>query len=83
MSSDSASQFTQYINSNYTESAIAALVLYDYLITFGQEVYTVWQRRFSIVSFLIATSRWALLIQAITTLIPGKPDKYAWPEVQD
>lgn len=51
---------------------VVAFILYDHLITFGQEVRAVWQRKFSAVSLLIVSTRWALVIHAIIVLLPNE-----------
>lgn len=51
---------------------VTALVFYDHLITLDQEIRTVWQQKFSIVSLLIVSTRWTLLLQAAVDLIPGE-----------
>ncbi|GJE85089.1 hypothetical protein PsYK624_011660 [Phanerochaete sordida] len=56
--------------------AMSALVFFDYLITFRQEVCTVWQRRPSVVSLLIVSTRWCLLFEATTSLYPYGPLLY-------
>ncbi|EKM57585.1 uncharacterized protein PHACADRAFT_90889, partial [Phanerochaete carnosa HHB-10118-sp] len=42
---------------------------YDHVITFDQEVRTVWQQKFSIVSLLIVSTRWMLLLQVASPVI--------------
>ena len=43
---------------------------YDYVITFNQEIRTVRQRKPSLVSLLLITTRWTLLLEAVSQLIP-------------
>lgn len=50
---------------------VTALVFYDHLTTLDQEVRTVWQQKFSVVSLLIVSTRWILLLQAASDLIPN------------
>ena len=45
---------------------IAALICYEYLITLDDEIRTVWRRKFSAVSLLIVSTRWSLLLYAVT-----------------
>ncbi|EKM57575.1 uncharacterized protein PHACADRAFT_192722 [Phanerochaete carnosa HHB-10118-sp] len=79
MSSDFASEVSQIINSNSATLATAALIFYDHLITLDQEVRTVWQQSFSIVSLLIVFTRWTLLMQAVFAFIPQGLVRYVSP----
>ena len=46
-----------------------ALTIYEYAITLPQEVNTVWQRKWTIASVLLISTRWILLAMAITRLL--------------
>ncbi|EKM48691.1 uncharacterized protein PHACADRAFT_202510 [Phanerochaete carnosa HHB-10118-sp] len=76
MSSDFASDVSQTIASNIATFTTSALVFYDYLITLDQEVRTVWQQKFSIVSLLIVSTRWTLILQAASSLLPNGQIRY-------
>ncbi|EKM57582.1 uncharacterized protein PHACADRAFT_91090 [Phanerochaete carnosa HHB-10118-sp] len=51
----------------------AALVLYDHLITLDQEIRTVWQQKFSVVSLLIVSTRWTLLFTTASDFLLYEP----------
>lgn len=60
----------------YLKSDIAylsALVVYEYAITLRQEIETVWRRRFSLLSLLLITSRWSLLLYVALGAAPAYP----------
>jgi hypothetical protein len=44
--------------------------VYEYAITFAQEVAVVWQRKFSFVSLLLISTRWTLLLEALFLMLP-------------
>jgi hypothetical protein len=48
----------------------AAIIVYEYAITFAQEVAVVWQRKFSFVSLLLIYTRWTLLLEALFLMLP-------------
>lgn len=70
-SDDLANAVSEITRANAIAFATSALVFYDFLITFGQEIRTVWQRRFSVVSLLIVSTRWVLLFEAATVILPN------------
>ena len=47
-----------------------ALVFYEYVITFEQELAVVWRRKFTLVSLLLIVVRWTLLVEAIILALP-------------
>jgi hypothetical protein len=49
------------------------LVLYEYAITFDQEVSTIWKRRFTATSILLLSTRWVLVLSVILQLMPAVP----------
>jgi hypothetical protein len=51
----------------------AVLVLYEYVITFEQEVSTIWKRRFTATSILLLSTRWVLVLSQIVPFIPSTP----------
>lgn len=46
-----------------------ALALYEYVVTFSQEVTTVWQRRKTATSILLVATRWTMVLNAVVILI--------------
>ncbi|KIP03869.1 hypothetical protein PHLGIDRAFT_121223 [Phlebiopsis gigantea 11061_1 CR5-6] len=50
--------------------AIPALVVYEYVITFEQELAVVWRRKFTLVSLLLIVIRWTLLVEAVFLVLP-------------
>ncbi|KIP03866.1 hypothetical protein PHLGIDRAFT_129899 [Phlebiopsis gigantea 11061_1 CR5-6] len=58
------------MNSDWLFVAIPALVFYEYLITFGQELMVVWRRKFTWASVLLVAIRWTILLEAIFLVLP-------------
>ena len=50
-----------------------ALIYYEYIITFYQEVATVWRRRLTLTSLLLLSTRYVLLLSTVWILIPATP----------
>lgn len=51
--------------------AAAALSIYEYSITFSQEVQTVWKRRATALSLALLVTRWILLAGAVGYILFG------------
>ncbi|GJE85324.1 hypothetical protein PsYK624_014030 [Phanerochaete sordida] len=68
---------SQFYTSNLVQTAASALVCYEYLITITDEINVVWLRKFSPVSVLLVSTRWAILIETILELLPAAPDLQA------
>ncbi|GJE91620.1 hypothetical protein PsYK624_077700 [Phanerochaete sordida] len=51
-------------------AAVAALIFYEYAITFGRELAAVWQRKITPATLLFLTIRWTLLFEAIALVLP-------------
>ena len=49
------------------------MIVYEYIITFDQEVATVWQRKFTLTSILLLSTRYALVLLEILALLPASP----------
>jgi hypothetical protein len=49
----------------------AVLVVYEYVITFDQEVSTIWKRRFIATSILLLSTRWVLVLYQIVPFMPS------------
>ena len=45
--------------------SLSALVAYEYLITFGQEVSTIWKRPWTAASALLLLIRWTMVLRQI------------------
>ncbi|EKM57671.1 uncharacterized protein PHACADRAFT_206550 [Phanerochaete carnosa HHB-10118-sp] len=71
------SVISQFVTSEYVQTGAAALVCYEYMITITDEISSVWLQKFSPVSLLLVSTRWAILIETILQLIPATADKYA------
>jgi hypothetical protein len=53
---------------------IAALTLYECIITTGDEVrIIVWQKKISVPSLFLLSIRWNMILNTIIYLIPGTP----------
>lgn len=51
-----------------------ALVVYEYIITFSDEIQTVWKRRLTATSFLLLTIRWVMVANvAVASFVPSTP----------
>ncbi len=48
----------------------SALVVYEHIITFQQEVQAVWKRKWSAVTWLFALNRYLLLLVSIGNCLP-------------
>ena len=53
------------------ETRFSALPVYEYLITFGQEYNTVWNRKMSASSILLLSIRWEMLAFAVAEIVPS------------
>ncbi|GJE88910.1 hypothetical protein PsYK624_049980 [Phanerochaete sordida] len=71
-----ADAYYQMLVQEYIGVALTCLVVYEYIITFGQEVETVWRRKMNVTSLLIVTTRWVLVLIQITLWLASwpKPD---------
>ena len=52
---------------------VAAMVMYEYLITFEDEVTTVWKRKFNLTSTFLLSVRWTMVVATILWLLPTSP----------
>lgn len=48
-----------------------AVLVYEYIITFDDEVSTIWRRRWTAPSILLLTTRWNMMIQAVINFAPS------------
>lgn len=55
--------------SSAVQNAAAALVIYESLITFDDEVSLVWQKRWTVTSALLLASRWSLFVLTVAGLL--------------
>ncbi|GJE90609.1 hypothetical protein PsYK624_067530 [Phanerochaete sordida] len=62
-------------------AAVSALTLYEYAITFDQEVQAVWRRRWTISSLLLLSIRAVMVISAIFQLVSLLPRKAVRPSL--
>jgi hypothetical protein len=64
---------------NYTvlitnvDKRIAALTLYECIITTGDEVRIFWRKKISVPSLFFLSVRWTMILNTIIYLIPGTP----------
>ena len=56
-----------------SEHGYTALVAYEYLITFHEEVATVWKRKLTATSLLLLSTRYVLILTQILTFVPASP----------
>ncbi|KZT02215.1 uncharacterized protein LAESUDRAFT_431580 [Laetiporus sulphureus 93-53] len=54
-----------YIN-NYCYLAAAALIFYEYIVTFSQEVHVIWGARLTTVTVIFAINRYMLMVEGIS-----------------
>lgn len=52
---------------------LEALALYEYLITFADEIETVWKRPWTATSMLLLSTRWVMLLTLVYTVVPSTP----------
>ena len=50
-----------YISQLIARAYIAGLLLYEYVITFDQEIAVVWKRKFNLASLLLLAARWTMM----------------------
>lgn len=50
--------------------SVACVVLYEFIITFDQEVAVVWRRKFTATSLLLLGIRWLMILSPISEIIP-------------
>ncbi|GJE96352.1 hypothetical protein PsYK624_125470 [Phanerochaete sordida] len=55
----------------YIACSLFALMVYEYITTFDQEVAVVWGRKFSATSVLLLGSRWLMVVFAYLVFYPG------------
>ena len=53
----------------------AGLVIYEYVISFDQEIMHVWTRKLTATSFLLLSTRWVMVLIQILDLVPSGPSK--------
>lgn len=58
---------------SYADVAMTAIVAFEYLITFDQEVECVWKRKFSATSVLLLTTRWVMIVNQSIVWMPATP----------
>ncbi|GJE98350.1 hypothetical protein PsYK624_145780 [Phanerochaete sordida] len=68
-------EYEEYVTGNYIACSLLALVAYEYVVTFDQEVACVWQRKFSAASLLLLSTRWVMLLYQIAAIIPRSQSK--------
>ncbi|KZT02208.1 uncharacterized protein LAESUDRAFT_730378 [Laetiporus sulphureus 93-53] len=71
-----ASMWTQDVDklqdqysSNYGSLAAAALIFYEYIVTFPQEVHVIWGARLTTVTVIFAINRYMLMVQGISSAL--------------
>ncbi|EKM57653.1 uncharacterized protein PHACADRAFT_251412 [Phanerochaete carnosa HHB-10118-sp] len=65
--------YSQLIAENYTTAATTCLVIYELLITIGDEVNIVWKRPVTARAVLLGSVRWCVLVSIILQLVPYTP----------
>ncbi|CAL1699077.1 unnamed protein product [Somion occarium] len=65
--------YLETIIANYSHVAVAALFVYDMLLTFSQEVSHIWARRFTGMTVLFAVNRSSALAQKILIIMQMTP----------
>ncbi|GJE85321.1 hypothetical protein PsYK624_014000 [Phanerochaete sordida] len=59
---DLVQELSQGLIDDYMGVSVTALAVYEYVVTFDQEVKTGWQRRFNATSVLLVTTRWVMVL---------------------
>ncbi|EKM56463.1 uncharacterized protein PHACADRAFT_207695 [Phanerochaete carnosa HHB-10118-sp] len=73
MDSDLIEAVKQIQAQSYADVAMTAIVVFEYLVTFDQELTCVWQRKFSATSVLLLTTRWVMIINQAIVWMPSTP----------
>ncbi|EKM48943.1 uncharacterized protein PHACADRAFT_265962 [Phanerochaete carnosa HHB-10118-sp] len=63
--------YSQLATADYITIAIVSLVVYEILITIGDEVRIVWQRPVTAPAVLLGSVRWCILLAATLQLVPS------------
>ena len=50
-----------------------AIVAYEYVITFHQEIATVWRRPLNLTSLLLLSTRYTAIVSQLLSWLPGSP----------
>ena len=50
------------------------LVVYEYIITFNQEVAQVWKRRPTATALLLLSTRWIMVLGPLIDILPSEPN---------
>lgn len=61
------------LTGNYVNCAMMCLVLYEFVVTFDQEVEVGWKRKFTATSLLLLATRWLMVLGPIVTFVPVGP----------
>ncbi|GJE98353.1 hypothetical protein PsYK624_145810 [Phanerochaete sordida] len=63
-------EFEAFVVGNYIAWSLFALAVYEYVVTFDQEVVCVWRRKFSATSLLLLSTRWVMVLYQATGILP-------------
>ncbi|EKM51939.1 uncharacterized protein PHACADRAFT_199442 [Phanerochaete carnosa HHB-10118-sp] len=70
MSSAVVEQFVQLFEQNCAGASTLSLVLFEYVVTFPEEVNTVWRRKFTWTSILLLSMRWIMVLSQVAAWFP-------------
>ncbi|EKM56267.1 uncharacterized protein PHACADRAFT_193887 [Phanerochaete carnosa HHB-10118-sp] len=65
-------ELRDYLTVNYVECSLVCLAIYEFVITFNQEIKVVWKRKFTATSLLLLGLRWVMLPYPILAVLPAK-----------
>lgn len=54
----------------YIQSGVYAMILYEYFITFDDEIRTVWKKPWTLASALLLSVRWNMFVSSILIFVP-------------
>lgn len=63
-----------YQVASYVLVASSTAILYDYALTFEQEVELIWRQRWSLIAFLYIIVRYVGILYSINNLLPSVPE---------
>ncbi|GJE98324.1 hypothetical protein PsYK624_145520 [Phanerochaete sordida] len=68
-----AQELYDILTGNYVNCAMMCLVVYEFVITFDQEIAVGWRRKFTATSLLLLSTRWLMVLGPIVTFVPVGP----------
>lgn len=70
VSADEIATLQAYQSSTYIDCSLLCLVIYEFIITFEQEVSCIWTRKLTATSLLLLFTRWTMVLSEVIVWIP-------------